>query len=233
LSIGLQGNLNLASFLNMRRYITTGLVLLLGIVARGSGAVSIYATPWTGTWNGASSVVAGQEVAEFFVLTQTASANYITWSGIDSGSSYLGTTTSLFEIRFYTNDYNGRPTTTPFYAKSVNANVNSTADSFSNYKKIDFSAYLPDVVTFNGGEGYWISILGTNARIGFDWMTGDTGGTVDFRPYPGGTNSLWRPTNLNTSVVFGISSIPEPSSLSLLLIGLAGVAYRRLLKRRS
>ena len=41
------------------------------------------------------------------------------------------------------------------------------------------------------------------------------------------------PTVEHSFVGFRVASVPEPSSLSLLLVGLAGVASRRLLKRRS
>ena len=106
--------------------------------------------------------------------------------------------------------------------------------------KIGYSDLTPNIftdsITFNPDQVYSFKITD-----GGSWISVDVDGVLRATSLTqfstGGKVALNGRQNLDGQVgqvdVFGLQIIPEPSSFSLLLIGVAGLASRRLLKRRS
>jgi len=211
--------------------------------------------PATGiSWNEAGRFVnylntsKGYQAAYNFT-TSGANANITLWgAGQYSGSNQFRHKDAHFFL----------PSENEWY-KSAYGSPNGTWHNFANGSDIAptavsggtsgavYNVFGTADITYAGG----LSPYGTMAQCGnaWEWNEGAFDGINDsateFRVLRGGSwsndssllnasfrNFFFEPTNEYIQFGFRIAMIPEPSSLSLLLIGMAGMASRRLLKRK-
>jgi hypothetical protein len=223
--------------------------LALGLLVSFAGtghtlAGVVYSSPWTGTFNGYSSTAnSSSEVADSFSLSGTSIIRRLTWSGIGQtiGYHYVSGNALPFVIRVYedentppgqASDLTSRPYFSAFYEATVLADVFVTGDSLTEVNriltKVDFAANLSNSLVLNGGQKYWLSIMGQDSSIEFAWLLGEIGKPV-FKTDVSPTAKAWLEVRNadHSHLVFALDEsptlmVPEPTTVAL--VGLALVA---------
>lgn len=159
-----------------------------------------------------------------FTLGSTATIASATWVGGFLPSVVNNTITS-FTLTFY-NDNAGTPGTA-ITAETIPGNAGQAflgRDVLQDYV-YGYRANLPTPVPAVGGTQYWVSIvanLNTGGTSQWGWENGTGGDGAGFQSF--GTAPPGPITSDSAFTLSDSAAVPEPTSLGLLAIGIAGIA---------
>ncbi len=189
------------------------------------GATTTNATP-----NDLSAPLGGETVDDVTLATTT-TVTGINWSGLYSasfggGDGAVAAADDNFQIRIYS-DSGGSPGSllqTFAVGNAVNRTLGiNRAFSGTTIQSFDYSAEINFV--FNGGVTHWLSILNNTAGDGDDFYQSvvSPGGNAfgDLNPNDGVFLSQ------GFELDFQLTTVPEPSSIGILALGLMGLLTRR------
>ena len=228
--------------------LSAGLVFALG--ASTAQAIPVIAYEWTegGPGNGVNSVHQSQHqgggpvLADDFVAAVGGRVVQVDWWG----SSNTSTQPLPWEITFHT-DNNGLPAIGPVSGGIDQHFVASTGVDPDLDGVFFFSALWPqtghpgDPLTITAGTTYWFSVANFPTPNGWTWAHAGGGApTVGLEQFtgvvsnPGGGGSPhfgpWNPVSPGAKQDFAFRiwvEVPEPTTVALMGLGLAGIGYRR------
>jgi hypothetical protein len=219
--------------------IALALVLIAAPVA--VHAVVVYEQPWNSAASeGGAFSHATQQLAAEFVLSQAATINGATWFGTMFSTDPLDTgDTWLFNLNFY-EDATGNVPGDLILNTAVLAAVTETGVSIGSEMAYRFDATLSSPINLDSGVTYWFSTVNVQQMNTFRWTESTSGLDTAMSPNGTGWNQLSEsdPNNVTrTPLNFTLhgaltNSVPEPTSILLMTIGLAGLGFMRR-KRKS
>jgi hypothetical protein len=193
-------------------------VLIVGLCfAVGGHSEIVYEQPSTADfWRFAGTSSSGeQKVYDDFELETTESLTGVSWNGYFAGEGFAEPDNgyfSAFRISFYANSSSNFPGTL-VYSTSIPAPAGARISTPNQYPLYEYSASLPTAFVAASGTKYWISIDATlTGPVKWYWMEGwGNGRSVGASPEGSGIYF--------NDLAYTLSTIPEPSSACLFLLG--------------
>ncbi len=157
------------------------------------------------------------QTADDFLLAGDATLTDVHWWGLYTGDPDPAPNDN-FSIRLFEDD-SGQPANAPFVdgaAVDLQRTLADFDDAFSR-NVYEYWAFLPTAVELLGGQTYYLSIINEPSADIWQWHRSSDNGS-GFKRFE--ATSAWTP--INERVAFELT-VPEPSTLALLGIGLAGL----------
>ena len=207
----------------------------LACAANVSRAAVIYSQPYAykpSQYGAISDAGRLQYLADNFILSGAASVRSVKWFGYWGIGQLVSGSDLGFKINIYTDTSAPSRPASLLSSQGVTATANlfGPVDSIHSNGMYELSAVLTTPVSLSAGVTYWISIYeNQTGNEHFSWATASSG----LIGYAWSTSlSTWSPVNSDSYgreyVAFELSdTVPEPSALSLLAVGLGGLVMIR------
>jgi PEP-CTERM motif len=215
-------------FINSFRLATFSFLLLTS----AASAAVVVENPWnSAATNGGTFSQPSQQLASDFILATGATIDAASWHGTMFGADPLDTgDTWNFTFRIF-GDAAGLPDVNPVHDLAVVANVIDTGIDIASERAYQFSVSFSPIMLSSGA--YWLSIVNADVANTFRWTEATSGLNSSIRNADGDNWRAYTEVNRvpqNFVLTFdGGTPVPEPATMSLLLVGLAsmGAARRR------
>lgn len=203
------------------------------IVPTGANATLIFENSRDASASDAGAFSQGNQIlVREFSLAAGAVVNRSTWYGTMFSSDPLNTgDTWNFDIVFRANS-GGLPGGS-ISTSSVAASVIDTGLNIGGERVYIFDAVFTDIALAES-TSYFLSVINTGTQDTFRWNVGLDNSFAGYFSQDGGAS--WRDglgsrAPLNFALYDGRVSVPEPTSMVLLVIGLAGIGFARKKKK--
>jgi hypothetical protein len=209
--------------------IATGLVLFLFVASVQSTVLYEQATLHSSSDLGAYQYF-GQELVDDFSLASGGTVGSLSWKGGYYGADNASGSES-FTVHLY-NDAAGTPSLTQFYSFVGTASFLATSDMRSGNTIYAYELDIADVALTSGVD-YWISIFSNDSPSNYAWANSSDGSTAGFYRGSGGSwnNHSGQVRSNHVFALVDASQVPEPTTLALMGLGLAGIGFARKKKR--
>jgi hypothetical protein len=205
-----------------------GVILALAIAQPAAAGAVVYenlptaiAAPPNISWHNAS----GPVIADDFIATSGGQITHLTWWG--TAASSLD-----FEVVLQTNNVAlGEPNTDNPFSGGLKQFVTATSAAYSIPGIFQFDTDVAPGWNIGGGVDYWLTVA--NFNNGWNWaeaLAGPTVGSELFNAHSstgpgcgdGGPHcGPW--TDIHTDFAFRVTSVPEPASWAMMLLGFGGL----------
>jgi len=203
----------------------TCLVLLLVLERVAAASTIVYQQP-AGDLNAPSAnsgVIGGRQAFDDFVLATTTKVEGVEWFGRIWDLSFDPVVDDVtFDLQFYDALGSG-PALTPFFSSTVTPLVTATSDP----NTFEFRVASLSPITFQAGTTYWVSVFESAGTFEHSWLFanfvfGEPVSGLSYSRFISGGGDVVNAGDLAFTLL-----VPEPATLTPLVVGLAGLAARR------
>lgn len=191
-------------------------------------ADALYSQPFTETASGGyfASTLAGYLQYDSFVLTQDATIESVSWTGVDL-NELLGWTPvnpTSFTVSLYA-DAGGAPgSRLSFSLVGNSAGATDTGTDLLGLNLYQYTGTLTTAFHASAGTTYWIGISDPTTNANWFWASG-SGGDGVHAGVVGGTPGSFV-DDMSFTLQGTVAAVPEPASAVLMLLGAAGLLAR-------